>query len=168
VAARLTAAADFQRVLPSHAERHSVPRATGQRSLDAYWNNPRSGAATFKAGDLDPEGEAVLAFLDPEVEYAGVPAPVEGGEAHGHLGWLEAWDAYLGASEETSMTLGEVEDLGGDQVLALGELTVRWKGSGITLTEPRFSVITLRAGLIVRFRVYRDREEALEAAGLLE
>ena len=39
-----------------------------QRSNDAYWENPRSGAAALEAGDLDPETEAALAFLDPEVE----------------------------------------------------------------------------------------------------
>jgi hypothetical protein len=59
-------------------------------------------------------------------------------------------------------------DLGGDQVLAVAELTVRWKGSGMTLTEPRFAVVRLRNGLIVEFGVYRDRAEALEAAGLRE
>ena len=138
----------------------------GQRSLEAYWKNPRSGAAALEAGDLDPETEAVLAFLHPEVEYSGVPSPLEGGIAHGHLGWLEAWDAYLGASEDTRMTIDELVDLGGDEVLAVGELTVRWKGSGMTLTEPRFAVGVLREGLIVRLSVYRDRQEALDAARL--
>jgi hypothetical protein len=38
----------------------------------------------------------------------------------------------------------------------------------MTLTEPRFGVATVREGLIVRFSVYRDRDEALEAAGLSE
>ena len=46
----------------------------GQRSFDAYWKNPRSGVAALAAGDLDPETEAVLAFLHPEVEYNAVPA----------------------------------------------------------------------------------------------
>ena len=53
-------------------------------------------------------------------------------------------------------------------MLAVAELTVRWKGSGMTLVEPRFGVVTLRDGLIVRLTVYRDRAEALEAVGLSE
>jgi hypothetical protein len=138
----------------------------GQRSLEAYWENPRSGTAALEAGDLDPETEAVLVFLHPEVEYTGVPAPVEGGSAHGHLGWLQAWEAYLNASESVTMTLTDLADLGGDLVLAVGELTVKWKGSGMTLTEPRFSIIRVRGRLIVRMSVYSDRTEALEAAGL--
>jgi hypothetical protein len=44
----------------------------GQRSIDAYWENPRSGAAALDAGDLDPETAAVLAFLHPAVEYNAV------------------------------------------------------------------------------------------------
>ena len=137
----------------------------GQRSIDAYWENPRSGAAALEAGDLDPETEAVLAFLHPEVEYNAVPAALEGGTARGHLGWLRAWDAFLGASEDFSSTVNELADLGGGEVFVEGEITAKWKGSGMTLTEPRFSVLTLRDGLIVRVNVYRDREEALQAAG---
>ena len=140
----------------------------GQRSLDAYWENPRSGAAALEAGDLDPENEAVLAFLHPEVEYNAVPAALEGGTARGHLGWLKAWDAMLSASEDFSYRVNELADLGGDEVFVDGEITARWKGSGMTLTEPRFMVLTLRDGLIVRVDAYRERKEALEAAGLSE
>ncbi len=122
----------------------------GQRSIDAYWENPRSGVAALEAGDLDPETEAVLAFLHPEVEYNGVAATLEGGTARGHLGCLTAWDALLGASEDFGSTVSELADLGGDEVFVEGEITVRWKGSGMTLTEPRFSVLTLRDGLILR------------------
>jgi pyrimidine deaminase RibD-like protein len=59
-----------------------------------------------------------------------------------------------------------VVDLGGDQVLAGRAITMKWRGSGITLTEPRFGVVTVREGLIVGIHIYRDRTEALEAAGL--
>ena len=69
----------------------------GQRSLEAYWKNPRSGAAALEAGDLDPGTEAVLSFLHPEVEYMGVPFQLEGGTAHGHLGWLKATRIWLPA-----------------------------------------------------------------------
>ena len=30
----------------------------GQRSIDAYWENPKSRAAALEAGDLDPETKA--------------------------------------------------------------------------------------------------------------
>ena len=141
----------------------------GQRSFDAYWKNPRPSAPALEAGDdLDPETEAVLAFLHPEVEYNAVPAALEGGTARGHLGWLKAWDAFLGATDDFGWTFNELSDLGGGEVFVAGEITAKWKGSGMTLTEPRFGVLTLRDGLIVRVDAYRDREEALEAAGLSE
>jgi hypothetical protein len=140
----------------------------GQRSLDAYRRNPRWGVAALDAGDLDPETEAFLAFLHPEVEYNAVPAPLEGGTARGHLGWIRAWDAFLSASEGWSFTVKEVADLGRDGVLMATEMTATWKGSQMTLTEPRFGVVTVREGLIVRIDVYRERSAALEAAGLEE
>ena len=40
----------------------------GQRSLAAYRNNPRSGAAALEAGNLDPDGEEALNCVHPEVE----------------------------------------------------------------------------------------------------
>jgi ketosteroid isomerase-like protein len=140
----------------------------GQRSLEAYWKNPRSGVAALEAGDLDSETKAFLAFLHPEVEYNAVPAALEGGSARGHVGWLRVWDAFLGAVEDFSYTVNEVTDLGGDEVFAAGEITAKWTGSGMKLSEPRFNVLTVRDGLIVRINVYRDRPEALEAAGLSE
>jgi ketosteroid isomerase-like protein len=138
-----------------------------QRYLDAYWEHPRSGVAALEAGELDPETEALLAVLHPEVEYKAGAAALEG-TARGHLGYLRAWDALLGAWEEFSYTLDEVVDLGGDEVFVASEITTRWKGSGMTLSEPRFIVLIVRDGLIVRFNAYRERAEALEAAGLSE
>ena len=110
-----------------------------QRSLDAYWRNPRSGLAALEAGDLDPEAEALLAFLHTEVEYNAVPAVLEGGTARGHVGWLRSWDAFLGASEGFSTTVNEVADLGGDEVFVAAEITTKWKGRGISSANPALS-----------------------------
>ena len=140
----------------------------GERSLDAYWKNPRSGAAALEAGDLDPETAAVLAFLHPQIEYNAVPAALEGGTARGHLGWLRAWDAFLREDVAFTFMVDELADLGGDDVFVTGEITVKYRGSGMTLTEPRFIVASVREGLIERIDAYRDRAEALEAAGLSE
>jgi ketosteroid isomerase-like protein len=140
----------------------------GQRSVDAYWENPRSASAALQAGTLNPENEAVLAFLDPEVEYSPLAVAVEGGVVRGHLGWLKFWDDLMSATEEFESTINELTDLGGDQVLAGGETTFKWKGSGIKLGETRFLLVTVRDGLIVRMNTYREREEVFEAARLSE
>jgi hypothetical protein len=85
----------------------------GQRSLEAYWKDRRSGAAALETGDLDPETEAVLAFLHPEVEYGGLPSHLEGGVAHGHLGeeilrflteWRAVWEGYRMQVKDASVT----------------------------------------------------------------
>ena len=78
---------------------------------------------------------------------------------------MRSWDAFLQACEESNFTLKELADLGRDEVFAGTEMTIKWKGSGMGLTEPRFGVLTVRDGLIVGVNVYRDRSEALEAAG---
>jgi ketosteroid isomerase-like protein len=140
----------------------------GQRAVDAYWRYRRSGFAPREAGDLDRELEAELAFLHPEAEYHGLSAVLWGDTARGHLDWLRSLDAFLGASEEFNFTVNEVADLGDDEVLVAAEVTAKWKGSGMKLSEPRFVVVTVRDGMIVRLNMYRDRDEALEAAGLAE
>ena len=140
----------------------------GQRSLEAYWKNPRSGAAALEAGDMDLEQEEVLAFLHPEVEIYTRDIALQGGPVRGHLGWLRMWDDLLAASEDYKITLGELGDLGGSEVLAAVELAVKWKASGMEQADTVWYLATLRSGLLVRFDAYFDRAAALEAAGLSE
>jgi hypothetical protein len=42
------------------------------------------------------------------------------------------------------------------------------KGSGVPVDLRNAHEFTIRDGMLVRFKVYRDRDEALEAAGLTE
>jgi ketosteroid isomerase-like protein len=139
-----------------------------ERSLSAYWKDPRSGVAALDAGDLHPASAAVLAFLDPDIEYRAAAQVVEGGTARGHRGWLMVWDGLLSASEDLRFTITEVRDLGRNQVLVVVNLTMKWKGSGMMLSEPRVSLVRLRNGLVVQITTYSDREQALEAVGLSE
>jgi hypothetical protein len=41
-----------------------------ERSFEAYWENPRSGVAAMKAGDLSPQTEEVLGYLQ---AWSGIP-----------------------------------------------------------------------------------------------
>jgi ketosteroid isomerase-like protein len=54
----------------------------------------------------------------------------------------------------------------GDDVVAIGTLRIKGKGSGIETEVPTAQVMTIRDGLIVRWQDYVEREKALEAAGL--
>jgi ketosteroid isomerase-like protein len=61
----------------------------------------------------------------------------------------------------------EFRDLG-DQVLLLGRLQGRGKGSGVPVVQSYASILDLRGDRIWRSRVYLDPAEGLRAAGLSE
>ena len=56
----------------------------------------------------------------------------------------------------------------GDRVVVGVHLTGRGRASGVAFKEHEFHVFTLRGGKVTETREYRDRAEALEAAGLSE
>ena len=56
----------------------------------------------------------------------------------------------------------------GDRVVVGVRLVGRGRTSGVAFKEDEFHVFTLRDGLVIETREYRDRAEALEAAGVSE
>ena len=56
----------------------------------------------------------------------------------------------------------------GDEVLVEGWQRGRGKGSGIEVSESIYTVWTVRGEFVVRLRIFRERDLALEAAGLSE
>ena len=56
----------------------------------------------------------------------------------------------------------------GDTVVASHLVRGRGKGSGVEVELPSTNVYTLRDGLVTEVHMYRDRTQALEAAGLRE
>jgi ketosteroid isomerase-like protein len=136
----------------------------GLRSLAAYYANPRSSVVALEAGELDRATEAVLAFLHPDIELNALASTLYGGTVRGHLGWLRVWDELLEAGWQVSGLDEDLEDLGDGHVLATGK--VKWGGRQMELEERRAYMYTVRDGLIVRIDGFRDRREALEAAGL--
>jgi uncharacterized protein len=112
--------------------------------------------------------EAALEALDAEIEWQVPPGIAIGREVYrgrdevqrGFAEWLGAWDAYRFEPEEMLDH--------GDHVVVAGMQIGRGRGSGVEVTLPTFHVFTLRDGKITRHRSYRDRTEALEAAGLRE
>jgi hypothetical protein len=59
----------------------------------------------------------------------------------------------------------EVHDLG-DQVVGIGKLRIRGKGSGVDVTVVSAGMLTLAEGKVIRFEEFGDRAKALAAAGL--
>ena len=59
-------------------------------------------------------------------------------------------------------------DVDAERVLVFVRVSATGKGSGVDVEIRPAHEFTIRDGLIVRFKVHRDRAEALEAAGLRE
>jgi uncharacterized protein len=124
----------------------------------------RQALEKWNRGDYEPTLEA----LDPEIEWQVPPGVAFGQQVYrgreevqrGFAEWLAAWDTYRFEPKEMLDH--------GDHVLVGGMQIGRGRGSGVEVRLPTFSVFTLRDGKVTRHRSFRDRTEALEAAGLRE
>jgi ketosteroid isomerase-like protein len=117
----------------------------------------------YNRGDFD----AVFERFHEDIEWSDPPGHPGGGTRHGHEGVRESLSKWVGTWDDYHYELRELIDLG-DHVLAGGWQGGRGKGSGVEVSEGVFSLYTLRAGKVVRQRMFRDRGQALEAAGLEE
>jgi ketosteroid isomerase-like protein len=111
----------------------------------------------FGRGDI----EAVLAVMDPEIEWDATDALAHTGVYHGHAGVTEyiqglssAWDEYDLKAEQFSET--------GPNVMVLGSVSGRLAENGQDV-EARFAhVLEVGAdGKVTRLKVCLDREAAL-------
>jgi ketosteroid isomerase-like protein len=101
-------------------------------------------------------------IFDPEMEMESIglaePMHAESYEEFVDLmrGWLGAWGKPLTIEADEMIESG-------DRILVL----VRWKGhgkeSGVEMEAPGAHLWTFRDGLVVRYQVFRDRDEARAA-----
>jgi ketosteroid isomerase-like protein len=109
--------------------------------------------------------EALANFWDPEIEVEVPPGLAEAGTYRGReavLAWMSEWSE---AWERIEYTPEEIVGNGDTVVVTLLYDGVG-RGSGLRI-EGRFWYLNrLRDGMIVYVRLYGDRNEALEAAGL--
>jgi ketosteroid isomerase-like protein len=114
--------------------------------------------------------EALLAELDPEVEWQSAVLGSLGGEAtvhRGHDGVREMLRDLYEAFSEFQVQFSEIRDLG-DRIVAIGRWITRGEESGVETTPPLASVVDFRNGKAIRVRSYLDPEQALADAGLRE
>jgi uncharacterized protein len=123
----------------------------------------RSGYEAFARGDVD----AVLALLDPDIDWHPAIAPILGVEImpgrEAVRGFLTR-DLFEGFDQFRAEPLS-FEDLG-DFVLVTVRYSGRGGGSGIELDQTFAALFELRDGKTISMRDYATRAEALEAAGL--
>jgi ketosteroid isomerase-like protein len=124
----------------------------------------RRAVTAFNAGDT----ETFIAYCDSSVEWSSAFSVPGGAVYQGHDGlrrWLEDIDDAWG--DEARLEPEAYFDLG-EYTIAFHVLHGRGRRSGIQLSTPQAHVARWRDGLIVYFRAYLSREEALEDFGVSE
>jgi ketosteroid isomerase-like protein len=116
---------------------------------------------------LNETGEIAVEFLDPGVEmkmFRGSPIP---GPYRGHEGVRRWREDTFDVIEDWRLELDEV--LTGDDpdvLVAIQRFVGRMKHTHLPANFPLAVVVRFRDGRIADFESYRERHEALEAAGM--
>jgi ketosteroid isomerase-like protein len=119
----------------------------------------REGFAAHNRGDLD----ALVEFYDPDAVFETLL-----------LGTHRGNEAIRLIYEENQKTMAGYDVVpvelidAGDKVLAVVKMVGSGTSSNISMDEGFAFVFTLRDGRCVREQAFRNREEALDAAGLAE
>ncbi|MDX6617225.1 MAG: hypothetical protein QOD60_2316 [Solirubrobacterales bacterium] len=110
--------------------------------------------------------ERLVALADPEVEWHSFFAELgEGGVYRG----IDGMRRYVNdLNDAWEIVRADVDDgVGvGDVAVLVGRIHYRGKGSGAEDETPAGWMLKFREGKVVRFRAFREPEQALEAAGL--
>jgi ketosteroid isomerase-like protein len=118
----------------------------------------------FNRRDFD----ALLAFMDPEVEFAARFMEMEGDPYYrGHDGVREWWRTLLAIFPDFSVEVLEVRDLGDSGIAAL-RLRGHGADSGVPFDEAMWQTVKVRDGKVIWAHNFGSEAEALEAAGLSE
>jgi ketosteroid isomerase-like protein len=125
----------------------------------------RRSNKAFNDGDLD----RALELWDPQVVYYERPGtPLDTAEVLRGLDQVRAsLSSYLAEFPDFHSEINELVDAG-DKVVCVQRWTGTGRGSGLSVELEEVIVFTFENGKIIVGRVYADRSEALEAAGLSE
>jgi ketosteroid isomerase-like protein len=126
----------------------------------------RRGYEAFNRGDI----QTTLALFDPRVEVRlaeGTGERLGGGFSAVYSG-LDGFMEFVGLLQRGWQRITwEPEELvdAGDQVVVAGRMRGASRDGETRLDEPMAHVCTLHDGALVRLESYRDRDDALAAAG---
>ena len=111
--------------------------------------------------------EAVLPFLDPEVEWHPPQESMEPGVYRGHVGVRDYVGRLGEVFGERRIEPVDVIDVDEERVISVIRLIARSEKFGTEIDAVWAWLITVRGGKAVEVRLFTDRAQALEAAGLL-
>jgi ketosteroid isomerase-like protein len=120
--------------------------------------------AAFEAyyqGDVERAAD----FADPDLVITQPSEMPESETFRGHRGFIDAIDAWTGEWDDFRVERLRTRDVG-DHVLTTVRQRGRGRGSGAEVEGVFTFVFTLRAGKLVRWRMFADEGQALEAVGL--
>jgi thiamine-phosphate pyrophosphorylase len=118
--------------------------------------------ASVNAGDLDAvtaswADDAVLDYSESRGPEQGVYRTAEER--------MQLWERLSEAWSEVRWDAHEVAELPGGRVMVVNRVTLRGKGSGVEVNATGTQLWTLRDGVVTAFKLYQDREGALESVG---
>jgi steroid delta-isomerase-like uncharacterized protein len=119
----------------------------------------------FNRRDVD----AVVALASPDVEWEDPMFRSQAARVYRGRAGLREWvNEVLEPWESLHVEVEEITEATDSRVFLEALLTARGKGSGVETQLRGWFVVWFANGRITRRQVFRDREEALEAAGLSE
>jgi ketosteroid isomerase-like protein len=111
--------------------------------------------------------EAMLEFLDPEIEWDESDLPARRpGIYHGHDGIIRLLNENATLWEDINIAIDDVMQGDDGRVIAFIRAKGTGRNTGVDVELASAQVWTLRDGKAVHVRLYLDREEALQAAGV--
>ena len=110
---------------------------------------------------------AVERFADPAIEWDAGATALTTRIYHGVDGVIEFFDTVLDAFEQVRQVPERFIDCG-DQVVVFVRTEARARTADLEVDELWAHLVTVRNGKVTRVEQFRNRDDALEAAGLRE
>jgi uncharacterized protein len=125
----------------------------------------RRGFELFQKGPVD----AWIETLDPELEWdiSAHPLPDFPNAGSGRDAFVGHMATYVSGWNDYEVSISELIGRD-DEVVVIQHERARMRGSEMMLDRDLPVVLTVREGRVGRFRVFKTRDQALEAAGLSE
>ncbi len=116
------------------------------------------------------DADAFVADLSPDVEWENSIFWSEGSRTYRGIGELREWfnQVVIEPWETLRIEIEEITEAPDDRVFFGMLLTARGKDSGVDTRQHAWSVQWFAGGKVTRRKVFLDRAEALEAAGIQE
>jgi ketosteroid isomerase-like protein len=116
----------------------------------------------------EDDPDAVFDVCDPEVEFHEDPKFPDAQVYRGRDEIERNYREFTASFEYYRYEIEDLRDAGGDKVMAVLRERARGKASGLTVDRRSGWVTTFRNEKVLRFEIYLDPADALQAVGLRE